>query len=353
MTDKSTLTLDAVTKTYGKHKAVDAVDLFVERGEFLSLLGPSGCGKTSLLRLIAGFQKPDAGTIRFGSTDVTALPPYRRNLGVVFQNYALFPHMTAAENVGYGLKIRGVSKAESTERVARALDRVGLKNVGERYPIQLSGGMQQRVALARAIVIEPAILLLDEPLSALDKHLREDMQVELRLLQQRIGVTTIFVTHDQEEAMTLSNRIAVMAGGKIQQIGSPNDVYLKPRSTFVATFLGTTNLIDATVLGSQDGTSQLDAEGWKFSAPAEVRATVGETARIAVRPENLEIAPDGQGIAGTITDIIFQGHRMVVLFLSKSGRELRAFTAPGSLRVSKGEAAFARFTSEHAGVLAD
>ncbi|KAA0970764.1 ABC transporter ATP-binding protein [Aureimonas fodinaquatilis] len=351
MTDSSTLTLTSLTKTYGSHKAVDGVDLFVGNGEFLSLLGPSGCGKTSLLRLIAGFIQPDHGRIHCGGDDITELPPYSRNLGVVFQNYALFPHMTAAENVGYGLKIRRVPRASAQERITRALDRVGLQNAGGRYPSQLSGGMQQRVALARALVIEPKILLLDEPLSALDKHLREDMQVELRLLQQRIGVTTIFVTHDQEEAMTLSNRVAVMQGGRVQQIGTPNEVYLQPSNKFVATFLGTTNLMQSKVLSSAGSEVTVMIDGWAAQVSDTGAVNPGDEVQIAVRPENLLITREGNGIAGTISDIIFQGHRLIVLFTSHEGKELRSFTSPSPLGFSKGDAVVARFASDHASVL--
>jgi ABC-type Fe3+/spermidine/putrescine transport system ATPase subunit len=349
----SSLQVAGVTRRFGSLAAVDAVDLEVRGGEFLGLLGPSGCGKTTLLRLIAGFLLPDEGRIVCDGRDITQLPPYARNLGVVFQNYALFPHMTAAENVGYGLKVRGVSKAEATTRIRQALDRVGLAHAEDRFPGQLSGGMQQRVALARALVIEPAILLLDEPLSALDKNLREEMQVELRLLQQRVGITTVFVTHDQEEAMTLSDRIAVMQAGRIRQLGAPAEVYRRPTSGFVATFLGTTNMLEGVARGVADGALAVEVAGGVVGVRADGAPTPGTPVRVAVRPESVALAPAGTGLAGTIGDVLFQGHRLIVLFHTDAGAELRAFVAPGGWSLRKGDRAVASWPPEEAGLLAD
>jgi ABC-type Fe3+/spermidine/putrescine transport system ATPase subunit len=350
----SSLLVESVTRRFGSLAAVDDVTLAVAGGEFLGLLGPSGCGKTTLLRLIAGFLLPDAGRIRCDDKDITSLPPYARNLGVVFQNYALFPHMTAAENVGYGLKVRGIGKAEAAQRVRTALDRVGLAKAEDRFPSQLSGGMQQRVALARALVIEPAILLLDEPLSALDKNLREEMQVELRLLQQRVGITTVFVTHDQEEAMTLSDRIAVMQAGKIRQLGRPEEVYRRPTSAFVATFLGTTNIVAGTARGLQGEALLVEtAGGGLVQARPDAAPAPGAAVRLAVRPESVVLAPDGPGLPGTVGDVLFQGHRLIVLFHADGGAELRAFAAPGGWSLAKGQRAVASWPAAEAGLLAD
>jgi putative spermidine/putrescine transport system ATP-binding protein len=343
------LTVERVGKRFDQMVAVDDVSLSVEDGEFVSLLGPSGCGKTTLLRLIAGFMLPDMGRIRCQDRDVTGLPPYKRNFGVVFQNYALFPHMTVLENVGYGLKVRGRRRADIAVAARSALDRVGLRQMEDRFPSQLSGGQQQRVALARAIVIEPDLLLLDEPLSALDKNLREEMQVELRLLQQRIGITTIFVTHDQEEAMTLSDRVAVMRAGRIQQVGTPRDVYDRPDTVFVATFLGTTNLLPGRVSAVADGVARMEMEGVSVTARSAT-AVPGQDARLAVRPENLRLAATGPGLPGTVKDVLFQGHRLIVLFATADGTEMRAFATSGGWNLPQGAAAFATWPEDQASV---
>ncbi len=237
--------LEGLTKSYdGRHRAVDAIALDVRPGEFFSLLGPSGCGKTTTLRMIAGFETADEGRIVVGDTDVTDLAVHKRNMGMVFQSYALFPHRTVAENVGFGLRMRKVPRAEIEERVRAALAMVALTGFEDRRPGQLSGGQQQRVALARAIVIRPPVLLCDEPLGALDRKLRHQMQVELKQLQKELGVTLVFVTHDQEEALAMSDRIAVMNEGRIEQVGTPGDIYDRPRTRFVADFIGDINLID-------------------------------------------------------------------------------------------------------------
>jgi putative spermidine/putrescine transport system ATP-binding protein len=238
------LRLAALTKRFGKLTAVHALDLVVSQGEFVTLLGPSGCGKTTTLNMIAGFIAPDAGSVRLQGRAVESLPPFRRDLGLVFQDYALFPHMTVAENVGFGLRMRRMPREVIAHRVEEALDLVQLRGLGERRPLQLSGGQRQRVALARALVIRPAMLLLDEPLSNLDLKLREEMRVEISALQQRLGIATVFVTHDQSEALTMSDRIAVMREGRIQQIGTPTEIYERPATRFVANFIGTANLIE-------------------------------------------------------------------------------------------------------------
>ena len=241
--DDTDVVLDGVTKRFDSVVAVDGVDLMVRRGEFVSLLGPSGCGKTTTLRLIAGFEQPDAGQIRIGDEDVAGRPPYRRNVNTVFQSYALFPHMRVLANVAYGLRHRNVEKGEREQRARAALELVRLKDVEGRKPSQLSGGQQQRVALARALVMEPKVLLLDEPLGALDLSVRKQLQIELKRIQSEVGITFIYVTHDQEEALAMSDRVAVMNAGRIEQVGSPREIYDNPTSEFVASFIGDTNFI--------------------------------------------------------------------------------------------------------------
>ena len=261
---EAALQLCALTKRFGALTAVDAIDLSVAPGEFVTLLGPSGCGKTTTLNMIAGFIAPDAGGIRLQGRAVEALPPFRRDLGLVFQDYALFPHMTVAENVGFGLRMRRVPRGEMTQRVAEALELVQLSGLGERRPLQLSGGQRQRVALARALVIRPAMLLLDEPLSNLDLKLREEMRVEISALQRRLGIATVIVTHDQGEALTMSDRVAVMRQGHIEQIGTPGDIYERPATRFVAGFIGAANVID-----EREGVAVIRPERLKLSAPGQ------------------------------------------------------------------------------------
>jgi putative spermidine/putrescine transport system ATP-binding protein len=236
--------LTGIRKSYGRVVAADGIDLEIAEGEFFTMLGPSGSGKTTLLRIIAGFERPDSGLVELAGVNVTSQPPYARHVNTVFQDYALFPHMTVIENVEYGLKVRKVPKAERRRHAQRVLDMVRLSGLGDRKPVQLSGGQRQRVALARAIVNEPEVLLLDEPLGALDLKLRQEMQTELKRIQQEVGITFVYVTHDQEEALTMSDRLAVVDGGRIQQIGTPAEVYERPDTEFVAGFIGVSNLID-------------------------------------------------------------------------------------------------------------
>ncbi|MGY3450784.1 ABC transporter ATP-binding protein [Bradyrhizobium sp. USDA 4353] len=297
----SFLELDRVGKSFGPNTAVEEFSLAVTKGEFISFLGPSGCGKTTTLQMIAGFLDPSHGTIRLEGKDLVAVPPAKRGLGIVFQSYALFPHMTAAENVAFGLEMRNIARSEREERVRAALTLVGLAGYEDRHPRRMSGGQQQRVALARALVIRPSVLLLDEPLSNLDARLREDMQIELRQIQRNLGTTTILVTHDQIEAMSLSDRIVVMSKGRIEQIGTPQEVYERPASAFVAQFLGKTNEFAAHVERAA-GQARLLAGSWSAPAPAGISGAV----TLSVRPERISFGD--AGLAGRITSRIFQGN---------------------------------------------
>jgi spermidine/putrescine transport system ATP-binding protein len=280
-----------VTKRFGDVTAVDDVSLEIAPGEFFALLGPSGCGKTTLLRLIAGFEEPSAGTIRIQGNDVTLVPPHRRPVNMVFQHYALFPHLTVQENVGFGLRYKPLPRSEHAARVAEALALVRLTGYEKRRPDQLSGGQRQRVALARALVLGPQVLLLDEPLAALDPNLRKEVQVELKSLQRSLGITFVFVTHDQEEALSMSDRIAVMNGGKVEQVGSPVQVFESPETEFVARFLGATNVFTAEVRRQENGLLALQLpDGTEFSIPDPGPSRLRrEPVRFVVRPEKLAL----------------------------------------------------------------
>jgi len=308
--------LERVTKIFGDQVAVDDLSLDVERGEFFSLLGPSGCGKTTTLRMIGGFEEPTAGAIHLGGRDVTTLPAYRRNVNTVFQSYALFPHLDVFENVAFGLRRKGVTKTEIGVRVREMLRLVDLTGFDERKPSRLSGGQQQRVALARALVNEPKLLLLDEPLGSLDLKLRKQMQLELKRIQQEVQITFLYVTHDQEEAMTMSNRLAVMRRGRIEQIGAPEDVYDHPATEFVAGFLGASNLLPGEVKErGPDAISVLVAGGSVLSMPPDRMATDAEDVRVGVRPEKIHIervsepaADSGwNAVEGELRDVTYIG----------------------------------------------
>lgn len=339
----SYLVLNRLSKRYGDLTAVEDLSLSVERGEFISLLGPSGCGKTTTLQMIAGFVEPSGGSIVLDGKDVSRTPANKRGLGMVFQNYALFPHMTAAENVSFGLEMQRVGKDERQARVAEALKLVGLSHLADRHPARMSGGQQQRVALARAIVNQPKLLLLDEPLSALDLKLRKRMQLELKHLQARLGIAFIFVTHDQEEAMTMADRVVVMHAGRIEQVGAGTDIYRQPATRFVAEFIGDANFIAYTV--ADDGALMLDAQGLRVplaQRPATARGLA------VLRPEDLKLCQRADAmLTGTVSDVINVGsHSMIHVDIG--GQTLVARhggLAPGGLHAG-GEVALA-FAPEH------
>jgi spermidine/putrescine transport system ATP-binding protein len=306
-----TIELRGLTKRFGSVTAVDDVSLDVAAGELLTLLGPSGCGKTTLLRLLSGFEQPTSGSILVAGVDITALAPHRRDINQVFQSYALFPHLTVRENIAFGLKMQGVGRSETQARVDEAIALVSLGGLESRYTHQLSGGQRQRVALARAVVPRPRVLLLDEPLSALDAKLRRDMQVELRRLQRKVGVTTILVTHDQEEALAMSDRIAVMNAGRVEQLGTGEEVYHRPQTAFVAGFLGESNLLPVRVVAIRGHEVDLVArEGWPLTVTSELSCAVGEERMISVRPEKLRLARTavaGPALKGRIVELTFLG----------------------------------------------
>jgi spermidine/putrescine transport system ATP-binding protein len=321
-----------VTKRFGGFTAVDNVSLSVRAGEFITLLGPSGCGKTTLLRLLAGFETADEGTILLDGADVSHLPPYRRSVNQVFQSYALFPHLTVRENVGFGLRMQGVPPAEAAERVREAIDQVSLAELGDRLPHQLSGGQRQRVALARAIVCRPKVLLLDEPLSALDAKLRHAMQLELKHLQRRLGLTFVFVTHDQEEALTMSDRIAVINQGRIEQLGDASEIYHKPRTPFAADFIGQANLLSVTVVGRNGTTARVRLGGSLELTVASAELAAGaEKALLSIRPEKIHISKhrvEAENVfEARIQEEIFQGATDQLLLVTDQGVRFHALVA--------------------------
>ncbi|WP_417425428.1 ABC transporter ATP-binding protein [Hoeflea sp.] len=300
----SAVSLTQIVKRFGNFTAVHEMSLDIAEGSFVTLLGPSGCGKTTTLRMIAGLLDPSEGEISIKGRRVNDVPIHKRNLGLVFQNYALFPHKTVAENVAFGLNYRNVSKPDAQRKVAEALDLVQLPDLGARYPKELSGGQQQRIALARAIVIEPDVLLLDEPLSALDANLREDMRVELKRIQQRIGVTTVFVTHDQTEALAMSDQIIVMSKGQVEQVGAPEAVYNTPATEFVAQFLGASNLLSARCTSISGGEISLELPDFpRFSIPKQraPQITAPGPVRLVIRAEKLHLMPAGSSAEGDLT----------------------------------------------------
>ncbi len=303
------LVLSGVQKRFGDVAAVHSFDLSAERGEFVSFLGPSGCGKTTTLRMIAGFEQPTAGSITVDGVEITRKPPNQRNVGMVFQSYALFPNLNVADNIGFGMKVRGRPKAEISKRVGELLELINLPERGNRYPYQLSGGQQQRVALARALAIEPQVLLLDEPLSALDAKIRIALRKEIRSIQRQLGITTVYVTHDQEEALSLSDRVVVMSEGRIEQIGTPFEIYNFPSTSFVASFVGTLNLVDAGVVDASTG--RLSVAGQEIrTSKAVTEARSGDRVTLALRPEGIDLGRGDETdnrLQGTVEDINFLG----------------------------------------------
>lgn len=320
------ISIRGISKKYGAFTALDGVDLEIESGEFVTLLGPSGSGKTTLLMVLAGFIRPDSGAVSFGDRDVSLTPPHQRDVGMVFQNYALFPHMSVAGNIAYPLKLRNTAKDQIARRVKEALELVQLGDLGDRRIDQLSGGQRQRVALARAIVFEPRILLMDEPLSALDKKLREQMQIEVRHLHQRLGMTTVYVTHDQREALTMSDRIAVIDRGRFRQIGKPRDIYERPQSRFIAEFIGESQFLPVTI---RDGKAW---HGGRSLLVEHVPDSNADSPLLVIRPEKLVVlGPDNDSainiFEGIVKEVVYQGETSLVYVTLTGGGEL-AFRRP-------------------------
>lgn len=330
---QNVIELRDVCKSYSSNDfAIDNINLTVKNGEFLTFLGPSGCGKSTLLRIISGINKPTSGKVFIDGVDVTNLPPEERHVNMIFQNYALFPHMTVFENVAFGLKCKKVPKAEIEKRVFEALNSVRLSKFANRKPASLSGGQQQRVAIARAIVNEPVVLLLDEPLSALDHNMRQKMQLELKQLQKRLGITFIFVTHDQSEALSLSDRIVVMNDGAIEQIGTPRDIYEEPANLFVAKFIGQTSIFDVTVLSVEGGYITAEVEGRIFKLKNKKNLQLGEKFHIVIRPEDIEVwgqsevekAELPEVMPGVVEQIIYKGSTVDLIVRLASGKTVLA-----------------------------
>ncbi|RWR14752.1 ABC transporter ATP-binding protein [Paenirhodobacter populi] len=331
----SFLNISHLEKSFGPTRVVKDFNLSVEKGEFISLLGPSGCGKTTVLRMVAGFEEPTSGAILISGKDVVKLRPNQRNIGMVFQSYALFPNLTVAQNVGFGLKVKGAGSAEIRTRVGEMLELIGLPDLGGRYPFQLSGGQQQRVALARALAPKPHMLLLDEPLSALDAKVRVSLRNEIRSIQKELGITTIFVTHDQEEALSMSDRIVVMHAGIAEQVGTPSDIYSRPATRFVAGFVGTLNTIEAEVLDSAIGRLRLAGVETILNRPVP-----DGTVTLGLRPEAVSLGQNGHdtAVTGTITEVDFLGS-VIRLRADLGGQTIAfdTFNTPGTAPPTLGE----------------
>jgi len=334
------ITIAGLTKSYagkGGMAAVNDIDLVIDDGQFITLLGPSGCGKTTTLRLIAGYLTPDAGTIHVDGREISSpqsvVSPDRREMGMVFQNYAVWPHKTVRENVIFGLSIRKVPRAKAAEQVDKALEQVNLTGLGDRFPNELSGGQQQRVALARSLVVEPKILLLDEPLSNLDAKLREHMRGELKQLQRRTGITFVYVTHDQAEALALSDRIAVMHGGAVQQFGSPVEVYSRPANKIVADFMGLVNFLPGTVVQDGSGLRAMAFDDIRVNAPVPAGSRAGDAVEIAARPENIRVsgATDQSRSVGQVMDMVYLGNIVEYMVRISTNQVVRIQAHPKEL----------------------
>jgi putative spermidine/putrescine transport system ATP-binding protein len=346
------LELNQLGKTFAQSVAVESFSMQIEQGEFISFLGPSGCGKTTTLRMLAGFEKPSSGTILVAGSDITNTPANRRNVGMVFQSYALFPNMSVADNIGFGLRVKGTAKAAIQQRVEEMLALIRMPEYAARYPYQLSGGQQQRVALARAIAIRPQILLLDEPLSALDAKIRINLRQEIRAIQRQLGITTIYVTHDQEEALSLSDRIVVMNHGRIEQIGAPGAIYNTPATRFVASFVGTLNVLSAIIVDG--GHVAVDGQAFRLAQPAS--GATGSEVAVALRPETIAPAQSANGVLnhmrGLVEDIQYLGPVVRVrVRLSSQSLHYDVFNRPDVVLPRVGEPIDLAFPSEAALVL--
>ncbi|MFO1118210.1 MAG: ABC transporter ATP-binding protein [Beijerinckiaceae bacterium] len=333
------LRFESVSKAFGSVVAVDDVSLDIAPGEFFALLGPSGCGKTTLMRIAAGFERPDSGAVRIGGDVMNDIPPHRRPVNMMFQSYALFPHMSVADNIAFGLKQEGLPRNDIAARVGEMVRLAQLQGLEKRKPEQLSGGQRQRAALARALAKRPKLLLLDEPLGALDRKLREETQFELMDIQKRLGTAFVVVTHDQDEAMSMADRIAVMRAGRIEQIGAPAEVYERPRSRYVAEFIGETNIFEGRAAGSVDGALRIETGEGAFFVRNDGRPAQGAVAFVSVRPERLRFAEQGEtnALAGIVQDSVYRGDRNVFRVKLASGRLLRLSAPAGVHAPAAGE----------------
>jgi putative spermidine/putrescine transport system ATP-binding protein/spermidine/putrescine transport system ATP-binding protein len=351
-TQPAALSLQSIRKSFGPVRAVDGVDLRIEQGEFFALLGPSGSGKTTLLRIIAGLERPDSGAVLVGGEDVTHLPPYRRRIGMVFQNFLLFPHKTAGENIVFPLRMQRVPRAERDARLAWALKLLRLEGLADRYPNELSGGQQQRVALARGLIARPALLLLDEPLANLDRELRSEMEVEIRRYQRELQIPFVYVTHNQEEALTMSDRIAVMRDGVFEQVGPREEVYTKPASAFVASFIGSANRLEGRLADLNGHEARMEWNGASLVVPRPAGAAPGDRILFSIKFEDVEIAPETPAassppghnrLAGRLRDVIFKGQTANYIIALPDGIEITASGTPRTMTLRPGEAVVAHW----------